>query len=66
MCSSITSGSPLNGGSSRKTSFELQETSGSLSRSDGESSSSLHNIAFIPPGLQGGLTTVEVMQMLAD
>ena len=51
----------------RKTSMDMGDgASRSLSRSEEDSSSSLSNIAYVPPGLEGGLKAIEVMQMLAD
>ena len=51
---------------SRKTSYDMFDTSGSQSRSDGEPSVSLSIIPYVPAGLAGGLKAAQVMQLFAD
>ena len=65
---SITMGAPIHqiDMRSRKTSYDMFDTSGSQSRSDGEPSVSLSIIPYVPAGLAGGLKAVQVMQLFAD
>ena len=65
---SITLGTPIYPIDMRstKTSYDFFDLSGSQSRSDGEASSSVSILPYVPAGLAGGLKAAQVMQMLAD